>query len=149
MFRVNRQTDYAIRVVLALARRPEGARVAASVLGEEMLIPRAFLSRIVAQLAEGGLIKTFAGRNGGLQLARPAGEMTLRQVIEIIEGPFLLSECMLGENACPFEHQCPVRGRWSRLQRAILDELERTTFAELAAEASLTQGVLHILPVQS
>ncbi|MEZ0396426.1 MAG: Rrf2 family transcriptional regulator [Anaerolineales bacterium] len=149
MFRINRQTDYAIRVLLALARRPEGTRVAASTLGEEMLIPRAFLGRIVAQLARGGLVQTFPGRDGGLQLSRPASAVTLREVIEIIEGPVLLSECMLGDASCPFEGHCPVRGRWGRLQQAILDELEHTTFADLAAEAAFVQGRLNVLPVET
>jgi Rrf2 family protein len=148
MFRINRQTDYAIRVLLALARRPAGERLAASILGEEMLIPRAFLGRIVAQLAHAGLVQTFPGRDGGLQLSRPAEELTLRDVIEAIEGPILLSECMAGEEACPFEGRCPVRGRWAHLQKTILNELGCMTFAALAAETAFVQGPVSVLPVK-
>jgi Rrf2 family iron-responsive transcriptional regulator len=147
MFRVNRQTDYAIRVLLALARQPEGTRLVTSIIGEEMLIPKAFLGRIVAQLAQAGLVVTFPGRDGGLQLPRPAAELTLWDVVGAMEAPFLLSDCMTGEAACPFEGTCPVRLRWGRLQKAIMDELLRTTFAELANETVNVSGPALVLPV--
>ncbi len=136
MFRVNRQTDNAIRVILALAKQPQGTRLSSAQIGREMLIPAAFLSRIVAQLAQADLLKTFPGREGGLQLARPANEITLRDVVEFMEGPFLLSECMTGDEACPFEGTCPVRLRWNGLQEAILTELAKTNFSLLAEEAN-------------
>ena len=136
MFRVNRQTDYAIRVILMLAQQPEGTRLPTSEIGKEMLIPTAFLPRIVAQLAQANLVKTFPGRDGGLQMPRPASEITLKDVVEVMEGPFLLSECMTGGEACPFEGNCRVRCRWIRLQSTILKELNSTTFADLAREST-------------
>ena len=135
MFRVNRQTDYAIRVILMLAQQPEGTRLSSSEIGQEMLIPSAFLSRIVAQLAGANLLVTFPGRDGGLQLPRPAAQITLKDVVEVMEGPLLLSECMTGEEACPFEGNCRVRCRWTMLQASILDELNCTNFAILASES--------------
>ena len=141
MFRVNRQTDYAIRVILVLARQPLGTRLSSSEIGKEMLIPAAFLSRIVAQLAQSNLVHTFPGREGGLQLARPAEDISLRDVVERMEGPFLLSECMLEEQACPFEGTCPVQTRWNRLQKVILDELSNTKFSELAQEVDTKQAI--------
>lgn len=145
MFRVNRQTDYAIRVVLALAKQPQGTRVSSAWIGKEMLIPAAFLSRIVAQLAQAEVVHTFPGRDGGLQLARPAEEISLRDIVELMEGPFLLSECMLGEQACPFERACPVRRRWDRLQMVILEELGRTNFSQLAQEANENKNLKSLL----
>jgi Rrf2 family transcriptional regulator, iron-sulfur cluster assembly transcription factor len=136
MFRVNRQTDYAIRVLLMLAQQPEGTRLSTAEIGREMLIPTAFLPRIVAQLAQANLLVTFPGREGGVQLPRPAAQITLKDVVELMEGPLLLSECMTGEEACPFEGDCRVRCRWINLQSRILEELNSTTFADLARESS-------------
>jgi Rrf2 family protein len=149
LIHINRQTDYAIRVVLALAKQPAGARLATSSIGTEMLVPRAFLSRIVARLAQTGLVITFPGRDGGLQLPCPAEKITLWDVVNAMEGPFQLSDCMNGEEACPFEGSCPVRSRWGRLQSAISDELQRTTFADLAAETVSVTGPVLVLPVNS
>lgn len=135
MFRINRQTDYAIRVLLALAKQPQNKRISTSSIGREMLIPPALLTRIVAQMAQAKLILAFPGRDGGLLLARPAVEINLREVVELMEGQFLLSECMLNQQECPFEGRCPVRKRWYRLQQVIVEELEKTNFKELALEA--------------
>jgi Rrf2 family protein len=137
MLRINRQTDYAVRVILALAQRDEAARLSSAEIQQEMLIPKSFMGRIVAQLAQVGLVTTFAGRDGGLQLQRPASEITLKDVVEAFEGPMLLSECMQakGEDDCPFHAKCPVRPKWGRVQVAILREMASISFADLAREA--------------
>jgi Rrf2 family transcriptional regulator, iron-sulfur cluster assembly transcription factor len=136
MLKINRQTDYAVRVMLALSKRGEGARLSSPDIQQEMLIPRAFMSRIVAQLSRGGLISTFAGRDGGMSLPRHPSQITLKDVVELFEGPILLSECMQvkGEDDCPFQANCPVRPKWGRVQVAMLREMAAITFEDLAKE---------------
>ncbi len=140
MLKINRQTDYAVRVILALAKRGEDARLSSGEIQHEMLIPPALMPRIVAQLAHAGLVQTFPGREGGLTLPRPAAQITLRDVVEAFEGPILLSECMQakGEEDCPFRSDCPVRSKWGRVQAAMLREMAAISFEDLALEA---QGV--------
>jgi Rrf2 family protein len=137
MLKINRQTDYAVRVVLALAKREEGARLSSADIQKEMLIPKAFMGRIVAQLSRGGLINTFAGRDGGMSLPRRPSLITLKDVVELFEGPVLLSECMQvkGEDDCPFQANCPVRPKWGRVQVAMMREMAAITFEDLAKES--------------
>ncbi|HEY9527864.1 MAG TPA: Rrf2 family transcriptional regulator [Anaerolineales bacterium] len=137
MLKINRQTDYAVRVVLALAKQGVGARLSSGEIQRQMLIPPALMSRIVAQLARAGLINTFPGREGGLMLPRPAAQITLRDVVETFEGPILLSECLQarGEDDCPFRTNCPVSSKWGRVQVAMLREMAAVTFEGLAQEA--------------
>jgi Rrf2 family protein len=137
MLKINRQTDYAVRVLLALAKQGEGARLSSSEIQREMLIPIALMPRIVAQLARAGLVNTFPGREGGLMLPRSAAEITLRDVVEAFEGPILLSECLhaKSEDDCPFRTNCPVSSKWGRVQVAMLRELAAITFESLAQEA--------------
>jgi Rrf2 family protein len=144
MIRINRQTDYAIRVLLALAKQEGEALISTSQIQQEMLIPKALSLRVVAELAKGGFILTYPGREGGLKLARPAAEINLRQVVTYFESNFTVSECLHGGGTCPFDHSCPVRCRWARLQALILKELESTTFDELAREASSVAGVVSL-----
>lgn len=138
MLQINRQTDYAVRVVLALAKRPLGTRLSSGIIQRQMLIPKAFMSRIVAQLASSGLVQTFAGRDGGMELPRPASEITLKDVVEVFEGPILLSECLQskGEDDCPFRGGCPVSNKWGRVQVAMMREMGSITFQDLANEAA-------------
>jgi Rrf2 family protein len=137
MLKINRQTDYGVRVILALAKRGEGVRLSSAEIQQEMLIPPALMARIVAQLSRSGLLKTFPGREGGLMLPRPESEITLRDVVEAIEGPILLSACLQvkGEADCPFQSSCPVRSKWGRVQVAMLREMASITFEDLAKEA--------------
>ena len=137
MLKINRQTDYAVRVVLALAKRGEGIRLSTADIQQEMLIPKAFMSRIVAQLAHEGLINTFPGRDGGLTLPRPASQISLKDVVEAFEGPILLSECLQvkGEDDCPFQSNCPVRSKWGRVQAVMMREMASITFEDLVREA--------------
>ena len=135
MFRVNRRTDYAIRVMVCLAKRPAGARLPTPVIQDEMVIPRAFLQRIIADLARAELVRTFPGPSGGLELARSAETINLRHIWEAIEGPLLVSDCLESPGACPLDSGCPVHFRWRRLQSMLARELESATLDQLAAEA--------------
>jgi len=142
MIRINRKTDYAIRVLLALAKQGDEVMLPTSLIQQEMLIPKALSLRVVAELAKGGFIVTYPGREGGLKLARPAAEINLRQVVTYFEDNFTVSECLHGGGTCPFDNSCPVRCRWARLQILILQELEATTFDELAREAASAEDVV-------
>jgi len=142
MIRINRQTDYAIRVILALAKEGDEAMLPTSQIQQEMLIPKALSLRVVAELAKGGFIVTNPGRAGGLKLARPAVEINLRQVVTYFEKNFTVSECLHNQESCPFDDNCPVRCRWARLQALIIQELENTTFDELAREAVSVEDVI-------
>jgi len=145
MLKINRQTDYAVRVVLALARHGEGTRRSTAEIQQEMLVPKAFMSRIVAQLARAGLVNTFPGRDGGLMLPRPASQISLKDIVEAFEGPILLSQCLQvkGEDDCPFQVNCPVRPKWGRVQVAMLREMASITFEDLVQESL---GIPMVMP---
>ncbi len=131
MLRINKRTDYAVRVMVALARREDGARLSTVEIQKEMLVPRPFLQRIVADLARSRLIVTQPGPNGGLQLARGKNEINLRQIYEAIEGPLLISECLTARGTCALDCACPVHSRWGKLQAMIVTELESITLYDL------------------
>ena len=141
MLRINRQTDYAVRVLLALAKRPPETLLSTAEVREEMLIPKSVSLRVVADLARGGFIHTFPGRDGGIKLAHPPEKINLLQVTEHFEANFSISECIHAKGDCPFEETCPVRRRWARLQKVITTELENITFEDLRQDALALQNL--------
>lgn len=149
MFKVNRQTDYAVRVILALSKKPQGTRVSTSEVGREMLIPPVLIQRIVAELAGGGFIQTQAGRDGGISLAHLPENITLLQVVEHFEGELYLSDCVLKPGECPFERKCPVHCQWVRLKNLLRDEMSRITFHSLVEDASRIELALTTPPAPS
>ncbi len=135
MMRINRRTDYAIRVLLALAKNPFGNRISTQQIQETMLIPKAFLLRIIADLSRARLIQTFPGPKGGIQLSRDPESISLKMVWEALEGPLVISDCVKSPEDCPLNPHCPVNSRWSRIQKNAIHELETTYLSTLAFEA--------------
>jgi Rrf2 family protein len=129
MFKVNRRTDYAVRIMLSLGAAD--AQLKAIELKELTGVPVAFVHKIVQELARSGLIWTTAGPDGGATLARPASSITLLEVFEIMEGPIRLNLCLLGPELCDRMENCPVHPIWQRLQTIIREELETTTLEML------------------
>ena len=144
MLRINRQTDYAVRVILALSKKAKGKRLPTSEIGREMLIPPALLQRIVAELAGGGFIITQAGRDGGISLAHDPIEITLLEVVEHFEGELYLSDCILKPGECPFERKCPVHCQWVRLKNMLRNEMASITFQQLVEEGNLIESNLTV-----
>ena len=132
MLTINRQTDYASRVILHLALQGEGSRVTAAEIAERRLIPKAFVRRVVTRLAAAGLLTTTRGIEGGVTLARPAGEISLLEVVEAMEGPLALNACTVNPRTCPLVSACPVNKAWCRARNVLAAELREATFDKLA-----------------
>jgi Rrf2 family protein len=137
---LTRKGDYAIRVVLDLAAYPPGTVVGLQDVGRRQGIPPAYLFKIVQALSSAGLVRTFRGVGGGARLERPSAEVTLRQVIEAVEGPILLNRCVLRAGECPRDRICPVHRVWCRIQGVLLAELEAVNFAGLVQMPPETRG---------
>ena len=130
--RLTRQGDYAVRVVVDLASRPSGAVVPRSSIQERQDVPAAYLAKIVQALARAGLVRTHPGAHGGVALGRPADDITLKDVIEAVEGPIHLNRCVAHPGACQRDRFCTVHPVWLRLQALVTRELEAVTIASLA-----------------
>lgn len=130
--RLTRQGDYAVRVMLDLAAHPEGPVPRAHIHARQD-VPAAYLAKIVQTLARAGLVRTRSGVRGGVSLAVPAEQVTLRRVIEAVEGPIQLNRCVVAPGACPRDRFCSVHPVWLRLQALVTRELDAVTIAALAA----------------
>lgn len=130
---ITRQADYAVRAVLHLAQMQEGERAATSTVAKEQHIPPSFLAKIISQLSIAGLLRTSRGARGGVMLARDPKDITLLEVVEAIDGPIRLHECVTESGVCSFEDNCPIRSVWCDVQDELVARLQRTDFAQLLA----------------
>jgi Rrf2 family protein len=128
---ITRQADYAIRAVRYLAAQGENQRAATSTVAQEMKIPPSFLAKIISQLSIAGLLHTSRGARGGVTLARPPKDITLLDVVEAIDGPILLNECVGDPSNCVFEDECPLHPIWGEAQQALVKRLRDTRFDSL------------------
>jgi len=132
---LTRQGEYAIRTVFALAQQ-EGKVVTQRDIAQSQDIPEAFLAKIAQILQRRGLITNLRGSRGGMTLARPAAEINLRNVVEAVEGPIALNQCLSGPGACSRQGTCPIHPVWDRAQKAMLEELEKVSLADLVGQSS-------------
>lgn len=137
---LTRQGDYAVRAVLDLAIRDfyegPGTLQASQQVAQRQGIPKAFLNKIIQALVRAGIIETLRGAAGGIRLARPAKEITLRQIVEAMEGTIALNRCLIGPLSCDRMQGCPVHPIWIRAQQAFLRELEQVTLEDIARQAA-------------
>lgn len=132
---ITRQADYAVRAVLYLARLGE-QRAATSAVAKDQNIPPSFLAKIISQLSIAGLVHTSRGARGGVTLARNPKEISLLEVVEAIDGPILLNECVEDEASCSFDKNCPLRPIWCDAQNDLVTRLKSTNFANLLAQSN-------------
>lgn len=128
---ITRQADYAMRAVLYLSQLGTNRRAATSQIAEEQKIPPSFLAKIVSQLSIAGLLQTSRGARGGVSLARHPDHINFRQVVEAIDGPILVNECVLDDGACQFGSSCPLRTTFCQAQAELVSRLEQATFGAI------------------
>jgi Rrf2 family protein len=131
---ITRQADYAVRAVLYLSGLDNGRRAPTSEIALKQHIPPSFLAKIVSQLSIAGIVQTSRGARGGVSLARAADEISLLEVVEAIDGPIMLNECVIDANACVFGNNCPVQDVWCNAQENLVKTLSGTTFATLTPQ---------------
>ena len=127
---ITRQADYAVRAVLYLARLGN-ERAATSQVAQAQRIPPSFLAKIISQLSIAGLLHTARGARGGVTLARDPREISVLEVVEAIDGPIQLNECVGSEGNCTFDSDCPLRPVWCEAQDDLVKRLRATSFATL------------------
>ncbi|HVN55649.1 MAG TPA: Rrf2 family transcriptional regulator, partial [Anaerolineaceae bacterium] len=129
MFRVSRRVDYGLRLLIALASNSDAGPQSTANLAEKLDIPLAFLHQIGRSLIQAGILKASPGPGGGLRLNRSPESITLRQVLEVLEGPIRLN----GEEAG--EIPCSTQVVWEKVQAQLVSELDGIHLNGLAESA--------------
>ena len=125
------EADYAVRIVEYLTRHP--GRWDARTISEAMDVPLRFCLKILRGLVAQGMVCSFKGAKGGYSLSRPAGEITLREVIESVEGEYMLSRCQKEEYSFGRAH-CKLHKIYEKISEDVRRELDSYTFQMICEE---------------
>ena len=126
MISLSQSVGYA---VLALAQMdPEGkALVLASDIAEAANIPKPYLAKVLARLQAAEIVEAKRGQGGGLRLTRKAGEISVYEVADAIEGPAWRTTCLLGIPGCSEGKPCPAHEYWGAARAEIVETLRAMT----------------------
>lgn len=130
--RLTHLADYAVVIMTAAARREAGARLSASELAQDTGVPLPTTQKLMGRLAAEGLLTSVRGAAGGFALARPAGEITLVDIVEAVEGPIAMTVCSEGRTDCALDAHCMVKPHMSVVGNAIRGALGAVSLTELA-----------------
>jgi Rrf2 family nitric oxide-sensitive transcriptional repressor len=130
---LTRYTDYSLRVLIYLAVEPD-RRATIDEIASAYDISKAHLMKVVHELGRRGWVETVRGRGGGLQLARPADEIAVGEVVRATEENLALVECFdPATSACAIERACGLRAVLDEALAAFLAVLDGYTLADLVA----------------
>lgn len=138
---ISRQMKYALWALIELAHQPAGKAVQTMEIARVRRIPKKFLEQILLTLKRGGLVRSQRGSLGGYLLARPAGDITVTQVMRLIDGPMAPLPCLsvvaYSRCAdCPDEDTCAIRHAFAPVAEANRRILDGVTLASLADDTS-------------
>jgi Rrf2 family protein len=133
---LSKKTVYALRAVFELARRYDSGPITIGAIAEAQTLPVRFLENILIQLKSGGILDSARGREGGYWLARPPGEISVGQVLRIMEMTVAPVDCLehgLKAN-CPMKDSCAFLPMWTRGLNAMLAVYDGTSYEDLVRE---------------
>ena len=128
---VRRNTDYALRAMMNLARNHGNGLVSSRIIATEEKIPYQLACKLLQKLNNAKLVKSYMGPKGGFGLNRNPDRISVLEIIETIQAPLSLNRCLLAKNKCSKQKHCAVRPMLIELQEYIGNYLNKITLAEL------------------
>ena len=146
----SKRSEYGVRLMTELALRYGRGPVSLTEIARDEDLPLPYLEQIAAQLRRAGLVVSRHDVHGGYELSRPAAEIVMSDVLDVLEGtiaPMLCAPLDGSTMLCSRESICGSKVLWRRVRDGIVAALRSTTLADLAPEASVQPRVVHTVPL--
>ena len=130
---INQESDYAFRIVLMLSKEGLDNKLDAKFLSEKGSIPLRFLLKLTRKLTQSGIVKSYRGVNGGYAITREPKDITLKDVVEAIQGPIMITRCTYDKENCNAHKggHCSIHKALCNIQNTMIHELAKVTFEDL------------------
>ena len=131
---LSKTCDYAIRAALYLALQEHRHYVPIREISDKLEISFHFLTKILQILTQQNIITSFKGPKGGVSLARPAQDITLKEIIEAVDGAAIFTQCVLGLENCGEKNPCPLHSEWALIRDQLKELFDKKNLADLASK---------------
>jgi len=139
VLRIGKLTDYGIDLLALFAAEHSDLNVqggSAAALSRLSGVPLPTVRKLCKLLSRGGVIIASRGVSGGYRLAKDPRDISIAEVVQILEGPLALTACIADPGSCSIEQVCGTRTNWIKVNKHIFDSLERVTIADMVSPAS-------------
>ena len=138
---IRRNTDYAVRLVVHLAKHYGNEPISTRASSVEEHVPYQLACKLMQKLNNAKLVTSCMGPRGGFVLAAEPSKISLLDVVEAIQGSINMNRCLLSDDTCPKRTTCAVRGKLASLQKNINSGLAGITLDELAPKGPKNKKV--------
>jgi len=128
-----RAEEYGIRGIIYLAMQEPEQLVTLSEIATEQCVPEKFLAKIFQNLTKTGLVRSHRGVKGGFTLGKNPDQITMKEVVETIQGPYRLSRCLDGRERCERYDDCPIRAILEEAEIKLLQVFGKYKISEMSA----------------
>lgn len=125
---------YGLRASVYLAAVSDDSYVSIKKISNNLDISHHFLTKVLQQLTNAGLLESMKGPKGGVQLTHSSDEIPLLEIVAAIDGMDILTECALGLPGCGTEKPCPIHDKWAEARDEIRKMLSNTSLQDLVDE---------------
>jgi Rrf2 family protein len=128
-----------IKALVFLAKQPNGACLGAAEIASNIEAPANYLGKSLQSLAMEGFLESKRGHGGGFSLSKTASEISIFEIVGVLEDLTRLSQCIWNFSECNESSPCPLHSRWKEIREVYLNFLKKTTIADLVGDPNLTQ----------
>jgi len=128
---LSRKCVYGLRAALYIAQHGNDGYVPISEISENLKISFHFLTKILLVLTQNQIMNSYRGPNCGINLAKPANEITILDIIQIIDRDKIFHECLLGLPNCDDANPCPLHDKWTYSCHTLKGNIANTTVNDL------------------
>lgn len=133
---LSKACTYGVQAMIYVAANGGADYVSISTIAEKLNISFHFLTKVLQQCTQAGILLSYRGPKGGVALAKPSAHITLYDVIVAIDGGEIFTTCMLGLPGCGYDEPCPAHENYVEIRQRFTSIAKRTTLAVLAARAN-------------
>ena len=126
---------YGLIAAVDLALFSKGGPISISAIAAREGLSESYLEQLFAKLKKAGLVSSIRGTNGGYQLAKPAGEISVGDVLRDLDGEMVIVDCPDSESKCARFDTCVTKYVWKRINNSINDTMDSMTLEEIAANS--------------
>ncbi len=129
---ITRKAEYTIQILTILAEyHQNNERITTKSVAKKLNLLQNLVIQLIGNLREKGWVESTRGPSGGIKLIKDPEEIDLKEVIELVDGPIMITRCLINDKPCGDKPSCHLRGIWLKAQKKMVDELEQVTIKDL------------------
>ena len=127
---ISRKTDYALRM-LSMLVKDEGSLLSVRTAADEVGVPYSFARSIQHGLVQAGIVESLRGVHGGMRLKVDPAQVTIRQIVEAVQGPLIMNDCTAEGASCDRQGDCCYHPLWVGTQALVYSYLDSVTLDDV------------------